>query len=117
MRVDEVEHPAPEVDVAPVAGQQQRVGKRERRAPVVGAVGELAVARHLQHREAPAVDAAVPAVAALDRAVEADAGRDQAAVLLGALDPGVDVLEHPVAVPLLAGQRVGGRGRAWSRRG
>ncbi len=53
--------------------------------------------------------AAVPAAfqQAADRAVRADVVRDEAAVRLGALPPGADVVDDPVAVALLAGEDPG----------
>ena len=75
-------------------------------------MGHLSRLGH-DHRESPAVDAAVPPSAALAayRAVQADVGGDQAVVGLGALHPGVDVLQDPVPVLALARQGVGVEGQ------
>ena len=91
---------AREVEVAVVAGQQRRVAASDDggHAQAVEAV-----------RPAPAVKAAVPLAVVIlaDLAGEADVVRHQAAVLLGALDPCLGVLDHPLAVLLLAGEAEG----------
>ena len=60
-------------------------------------------------REPPAVAASppTPSRGPSDGAVEADVGGDDAAVLLGALHPGVDVVDDPGAVAVFAGDQVG----------
>ena len=115
VRVDGLDDAAPDVDVPPVSGHQQRVGEAVGGAPGRGPAVRGLAAGGIVDRESPAVDAAVPLAVALaaDRPVQSDVARDDPAVRLGALDPGVDIVDQPVAVAPLArqGVRIEGEGR------
>ena len=71
-------------------------------------MGQLARLRH-DDAESPAVDAAVPLAVGLaaDRAVEADVGGDDVAVVVHPLPPGVDVFQQPALVLLVVREHVG----------
>ena len=113
--VDRLHHGAPDVHVLAVAGHQQGVPERVRRAVLeVGAVVGDRLAVLVQTVEAagvaPAVHAAPPVAAgqaAADLSVQPDVAGDQAVVRVGALDPGVRVLLNPFLVLGIAGGRVG----------
>ena len=103
--VDSLDDTAPGVDVGQFSGHQQAVGEAVVRPAVAG--GTVCPGAGLRHGdgEVPAVAAAVPLAAGLaaDGAVEADVAGDDAAVVVGVLDPGIDVFQQPLPVLLLAG--------------
>ena len=85
-----------------------------REMPVVSAVVIVAIhapARdRIDHRESPAVHATVPfaAVCPADLAVEANVGRDDAAVVQHPLAVGrADVIEDPASVAFFMSEHVG----------
>ena len=111
--VHAVDDAAPRVHVALTSCHQQAVAKT-----VVGAICEKGPVRQraclrYHHREAPAVDPAVPlAVArAADRPIQPDIGGDDPAVGRSALAPGVHIVDRPRPVPLLTRQHVGVEGQ------
>ncbi len=106
--IDRVDLLAPGVQEAVVAGEEERVA--EAVDPHVVIVAIHGPARDgIDDRESPAVHAAVPlaAAGAADRAVEADIGRDDPAVVDHPLAPGADVVEDPLLVAVLVGEHVG----------
>ena len=111
LRVDRVDHRPPGVDVFSVPGQQDRVSETRQAELVLVAVGHFP-GRGVEDGEPPAVDAAVPLASrpAADHPVEPDVGGDDPAVELHPVDPGVDVVDEPVLVFGLMGERVGVEG-------
>ena len=93
--IHRVDHRAPGIDVFLIAGHEQRVVEARQRP--LDAIAILALAGHRVDRtESPAVRAAPPlAVRPADLAVEIDVARDDAAVLLHAIQPGVHVFDDP----------------------